>query len=157
VRDGSSADTNFGTAASLVAYKAPATGHNRWTYVRFDTSAMSTVGSARLRLFGGVIAPLGGTVRTQAFSVASSSWSETDLSWNNKPATGSTLNTVTITSNSTAERWYEWNVTAYVRQEKAAGRHVITLALKNETLGGPQVMFHSREAETQPPELVLTP
>jgi hypothetical protein len=97
-------------------------------------------------------------VRTHVFSVANTTWSETGIKWNNKPSTGSTsLDTETIANNTTAGRWYEWDVTAYVQKQKAAGKHVISLALKNEAFSGPQAVFRSRQSSINRPELVIVP
>jgi hypothetical protein len=90
--------------------------------------------------------------------VASTTWGETQITWNNKPASGTTpLAAAVIDAQTTTERWYEWDVTAYVQQQKAAGRHVVTLLLKNDANSSPNDAFRSREAASQRPEVVLTP
>lgn len=75
--------------------------------------------------------------------------SRTVRSRNNKPPSGATaLATVTIVNNSTAARWYELDVTAYLQAEKAAGRNTVTLVLKNLANSSPYVTFSSKEATT---------
>jgi hypothetical protein len=158
VRDGNSSNNNFGAALTLEVQKASGTGSNRWTYLKFDTSSVGAASSVRLRLFGNLSAVTGTTVRTRVFSVSNTTWSETGIKWNNKPSVGSTaLDVETIANNTTAGRWYEWDVTAYVQQQKAAGKHVISLALKNEANSGPQAVFRSRQSAINQPELVLVP
>jgi PKD repeat protein len=158
VRDGSNANNNFGSATSLVVKKASSTGNNRWTYVKFDTSAAATVTSARLRLFGNLSSTTSTTVKTSVFPSANTSWSESSITWNNKPSSGTTaLATVTMVNNSTTARWYEWDVTAYLQQEKAAGRNVVTLVLKNDANSSPYDTFRSRQASSNRPELLITP
>jgi hypothetical protein len=49
------------------------------------------------------------------------------------------------------------DLTAYVRQEKAAGRHVITIVLRNDTVSSPYATFSSKEGAGSHPELVVTP
>jgi hypothetical protein len=49
------------------------------------------------------------------------------------------------------------DVTSYVHQEKAAGRSLVTIVLKNTTSSTVQSVFRSREAASNRPELVLTP
>jgi hypothetical protein len=157
VRDGSSASTNFGSATSLQVRVAPGNG-DRWTYVKFDTSSVATVRQARLRLFGALSATTSATVMASAFPVANTTWGEATLTWNNKPATGATaLSTVTLVNNSTVPQWYEWDVTAYLQQEKTAGRHVVTLAVKNNASSSPFDTFNSREAASNGPVLQITP
>ena len=54
-------------------------------------------------------------------------------------------------------RRYELDVTAYVAQAKAAGRHVVSLALRNDARSSPSDRFNSKEAGTNGPELVVVP
>ena len=58
----------------------------------------------------------------------------------------------------TLQRWYELDVTAYLQAEKAAGRNVVTLALKNLTNSTPYVQFVSRTVTPlgNRPQLVIT-
>jgi PKD repeat protein len=158
VRDGSAnANRNFGTSTSLTV-RAGSSGSNRWTYVKFDLSSVPTVSRAKLRLFGALSATTSTVVQTAAYPVANTTWSETGITWNNKPASGTTaLSTVTMVNNSTARRWYEWDVTAYLQQEKAAGRNVVTLVLKNLASSSPYDAFNSKEAASSRPEVYLVP
>jgi len=158
VRDGSSnAGKNFGTATTLTVRKG-SSGSNRWSYLKFDTSVLTTVSRVRLRLFGSLSATTSTAVTTSVYAVANTTWGEAQITWNNKPASGATsLAGVAMANRTTTARWYEWDVTAYLQQEKAAGRHVVTLVLKNDANSSPNDSFHSREATSQRPELVLTP
>jgi hypothetical protein len=158
VRDGSSATTNFGGATTLVARRSTSSGNTRWTYLRFDTSAVATVQSAKLQLFGALSATTSTAVNAQAFPSAVTSWSESGITWNNKPALGATpLAAVPLVTGSTSSRWYEWDVTAYLQQEKAAGRPVVTLVVRNDVSTAPQVNFQSKEASSNRPTLLVVP
>jgi len=158
VRDGSgNVKRNFGSATSLTVRTGSA-GVNRWTYLKFDTSGLAGAGSAKLRLFGRLSATTSQTVVTSVFPSANTSWAEGQITWNDRPATGPTaLASVTMDNASTASRWYEWDVTAYLQQEKAAGRHIVTLVLKNAEPSTPYDTFISKEARSNRPELVLVP
>ena len=132
--------------------------NDRWTYLKFDTTALATVTSARLRLFGNLTSTTSTVVRTQAFGAANTTWTETGITWNNKPPSGTTvLASVTLVNNSTTARWYEWDLTAYLQQEKAAGRNVVTLVMKNDVNTNPTATFRSRQASSNRPELRITP
>jgi hypothetical protein len=162
VRNGSAnANDNFGTATTLTVQQNSSSSGNRWTYVKFDLSSVPSVTNAKLRLFGALSATTSVTVQTAAFSVSNTTWIESGtggITWNNKPASGSTaLATVTMVNNSTTQRWYEWDVTAYLQQEKAAGRNVVTLALKNLANSSPFDSFRSKEASSNRPELLVVP
>jgi len=156
VRDGSSANTNFGKAATLET-RTGTSGNTRWTYLKFDTATVTAAGTAKLRIFGALNQTSGVQVRTAAYPVSSSGWNEATLTWNNRPSSGpAALATVTL-ANSTTGRWYELDITQYVKQEKAAGRHVITIALKNTTTSTSQAVFRSREAAANKPQLAIAP
>jgi hypothetical protein len=157
VRDGSSAKKNFGSATTLVV-RTSTTGNNRWAYLKFDTSAFGSVTSARLRLFGKLTSTTSTVVRTSAYPVSSTTWSERQITWNNRPSLGAKpLATVAMDNRTTAARWYELDLTAYVAQEKAAGRSLVSLGLRNDASSSPSDQFDSKEAGTNRPELVVIP
>jgi hypothetical protein len=156
VRDGSSANSAFGGAASLQVRQSTS-GNTRWTYLTFDTSAVPSITRARLRLFGALSGTSSTSVQTAVYPSANTSWNEATLTWNNKPASGtSALASVTM-ANSTTARWYEWDVTNYLRQEKIAGRHVVTLVLKNTSPSTVNDAFNAKEAGSNAPQLAITP
>ena len=65
---------------------------------------------------------------------------------------------MSIVNNSTTARWYEFDVTAYLQAEKAAGRNVVTLAFKNLANSTPYVTFTSKEgAAANRPQVVVVP
>jgi glucose/arabinose dehydrogenase len=152
VRNGSYANTRFGTAGSLIVKHSTTLSNQRQTFVRFNIGS-ATVGRAVLRLYGGASAT--GSVPVIVRSVASTTWSETTLTWNTKPTFGTT-NLATVTVNGTTRRWYEWDVTAYVRAERAAGRTVVSFALISTTSTNPYASFSSRNSSSTPPQLLLT-
>ncbi len=157
VRDGSSASANFGAATTVLVKNSGTTnsGFNRWIYLRFDLASISgTVTTAKLRLFGRVDNTASESHATALFSVSSTTWSETGITWNNKPATGATaLSTTNVTS--AAATTYEWDATAYVKSELAAGRKLISLALKNASVSSSTETFNSREASSNKPTLQI--
>jgi hypothetical protein len=158
VRDGSSAGSNFGQSTALTVQRgSSSSGHNRWTYVKFSLSSVPSIANAKLRLFGRLSATTGTSIETAVFSVSNTTWTENGLTWNNRPASGSTALAVVPLVNSTTARWYEWDVSAYLQQEKAAGRNVVTLALKNVATSSPFATFNSDEATTNKPELFIVP
>ena len=55
-----------------------------------------------------------------------------------------------------AAQWYEWDLTDYLRQQKAAGKTSVTLVIKNLTLTSTSAGFHSRKASSNKPQLVVT-
>jgi hypothetical protein len=154
VRDGSSADANFGSDPTLVIKTTSSAGTNRVSYLRFPLGGVTgTVTSATLRLFGS--RPTASTITDSAFAVASNTWTEGGITWNNRPAPGAQQGSpVNIT---TTARYYEWDVTAFVRSQKTDGASAVSLAVGMNTVtsAAPDV-FNSRQAATNPPQLVVT-
>jgi endoglucanase len=128
------------------------TGYNRDGYVKFDLSTINTVSSAKLRVFAQLDAA--GSVSLGAYAVADSSWTETGITWNNRPPLGSLLNTVTV--NGTTFAWYEIDVTSFVQAEKVAGRNSVTIGLHLPDVVNPAVKANSRNASGNKPELFIT-
>lgn len=160
IRNGDYAATAYGsTDPSILSTKlntATTTGYDRQTYIGFDLSNISgTITSAVLKVYGHLEDNRSANIPIGVFSVANTSWTETGLTWNNKPATSSSaLTTVTITDS--IARYYSWDITAYINSEKAAGRNAISLALINSSISTPRIVFNSKETGSNAPQLVIT-
>jgi hypothetical protein len=153
VRDGTSAGSNFGTATTLQV-KLQTAGNNRIAYLRFPLASVgSTVGSARLRLFGNRASS--SPVTDSAFAVASNSWGETTITFNNRPALGARQGSGIAVD--TTARYHEWDVTAFVRAQKTAGATAVSFAVQMDSAVtfGPDT-FNSREASASRPQLVVS-
>jgi hypothetical protein len=142
VRNGPYAGQNFGSSPQLLVSRSDLAGNTREAYLRFDLSSVSSINTARLRLFG-------------RLSAVNSSWTEAGLTWNHRPAAGAAA-LASATIRGTAGAWYEWDVTAYLRAQKAAGRNLVTLILRNPFTSLPWCIFNSDEAASNRPELVVT-
>jgi hypothetical protein len=81
-------------------------------------------------------------------------WSETGLTWNNKP-TGTSLS-LSATVSGTGNVWYEFDVTDYVKQQKTAGATGVTFALNAAGVTDAWAIFASDEASANRPQLVVT-
>jgi GH35 family endo-1,4-beta-xylanase len=93
VRDGSYANTNFGSDAILTVKQDPTAGFSRESYLRFALPAYpGTLASAQLRLVPASASQPGAHALAL---VTNNTWSETTLTWNNKPAAGPVLATWT--------------------------------------------------------------
>lgn len=160
VRNGEYADIAYGaTDVTLLSTKlntATSTGFDRQSYVGFDLSNISgTISSAVLKVYGKLEDLRSTNIPVGVYAVSGTTWTEAGLTWNNKPAASTTaLGTVTLTD-STA-RYYNWDITAYVNSEKAAGRSAISLALINTAISTPRIVWNSKETGTNAPQLVIT-
>jgi glucose/arabinose dehydrogenase len=151
VRGGTYASRNFGTLSALET-KLSGPEYTRQAYLTFDaTSAPATIGSARLRVYGAMTGTA--TMPTAVAGVRADAWSETTLTWNTRPPSTAAIATTDVVN--TSSRWYEFDVTPYVRAEKAAGRHRISLMLSTSVSTSPFGRFNSREAASNRPELLI--
>lgn len=160
VRNGTAAGTTHGTTdPNILVTKLNSTasaGNDRHTYLRFDAgSAGSTITSAILRLYGKIDDDRSTNVPINVYGVSNTTWTESTITWNNKPATGaSALQTATVTD--ATARYYSWDITAYVQSELAAGRTLISLALLSTVATDPRIAWNSKETGSNGPQLVIT-
>lgn len=151
VLNGAWDDSNFGTDVWL--FTRTSNNQTYDSYLKFDTSGIGSVASAKLRFNASVSA--NANIGVTAHSVAATGWSETAITWNNKPARGAALGTVTVTGTSFLD--YEIDVTNYLVAEKAAGRDIVSFALHNGQSSNQTVWTRSREAGSNGPRLIITP
>jgi RHS repeat-associated protein len=151
VRGGTWAGTNFGTSTGLFTQTSNNASSSYDSYLTFDTATVPSISAARLRVKASVAS---GSIGMSAYAVADTTWGETTINWNNKPARGGALASVTVTGASYV--YYELDVSAYVIAEKAAGRNVVSFALHDPLNSSQSIWMHSRENAAGPPELALT-
>ncbi|HEY8894159.1 MAG TPA: DNRLRE domain-containing protein [Niastella sp.] len=160
VRDGSNAGTAFGStdAASLVTKVAPAgqVNNNRESYLLFDLSTVTgTVTGATLKVNGHTEDSRDANVVVGAYTVSNTAWTESAITWNNKPASAaSALATATVTD--ATARYYNWNVASYIQSELAAGRTKVSFVLKNQQETQGRLLWNSKETGSNPPQLTIT-
>jgi phosphatidylserine/phosphatidylglycerophosphate/cardiolipin synthase-like enzyme len=155
VRGGSYATTSFGGTSEIVTKFSADAAFLREGYMKLDIGAVQPGDTVTLRLFGNLSDARAASVTTRIYAVSSTSWGETTLTYNNRPAAGTTvLGSVTV--NGTTAQWYEVDLTSHVQSQRAAGATTIAIALKNPTDTLPYVTFRSRQSSTNPPELVIT-
>ncbi len=153
VRSGIYGDQNFGADPQLVVKLSPP-DFTRNTFLKFDLSSVrGKILGATLRLYG-AREGANTSASDSAYGVNDTAWSETGITWNNQPALGAKLSTITVTPTA---KYYEWDVTAFVRAQKATGKTQATLAVTMDSLppDGFRDNFNSREAGTNAPQLVV--
>ncbi len=156
VRAGQYAGTNYGRVTELISKRSTDGQYHRRAFMKLDISAVQqTTESVTLRLSGKLSDTRAASVSVDIYAVSDTSWNETIVTWNNQPALGSPTGANVVVSG-TAARWYDIDLTTFVKQQRALGRTVITVGLicPVETL--PLVSFASRESTVRP-ELVINP
>ena len=119
VQNGANAAVNYGTATTLRIQASATAASNYESHLKFDTTSVSgVISNATLRIHAKLTAT--GTITTSAYGVPTTTWGETTLTWNNKPAVGASLGSVVV--NSTTFAYKDIDVTAYVQGEFSANR-----------------------------------
>jgi parallel beta-helix repeat protein len=140
VRSGSFADRNFGAATSLLSDLDDGKTQE-YVYLRFNVPSFTSVSSARLKLY----VTNGSTSAPDLVSVTSTTWGESALTWNTKPATGAL---VTSLGSVPVNTWIDVDVKSLVQSGK-----VLSLALVPKS--GDGLLVNSKEAASNRPQLVL--
>ncbi len=150
--------TKLGGGQTLESSTSTTIG-SRWIYLKFDVSQFTDIQAAKLDVRGHQVS--GSTdLGIAIYAVSSTSWSEATIDWNTRPATGATA-LASNTIHPSGDDYYRLDVSSYVRSEKAAGRSVVSFALKNTSTSDATIVFNAREQNYNgpsmvPPELVIT-
>lgn len=153
VRDGTYANTNYGSDTQLIIKNDSSANYSRRTFLKFDLSDMDDVTDAKIRLFGDSASST--QLPIVSLGAASATWNESTITWNNQPAETSPVLATTPVATGT-DQWYEWNVSEYVQQERAAGRDSVAFVLKGDVTSTTQFTFQSAEAASNKAELLVT-
>jgi hypothetical protein len=155
VRNGSFANTNYGSAAQLLV-KDAAAPYDRLAYLTFNLTGLSgtNVSRANLQLFGGLQGGSNAAFEVNVLAVSRTNWGESTITFNDAPATGAVLASAMVT-NSTS-RWYTFNLTNYLERQRAAGKTSVSLAIVGVTNTSQMAAFNSRHAASNAPQLVVT-
>ena len=127
----------------------------RESYLKLDISNVKPGDTVTLRLYGRLSDTRAASVTTRIYAVSSTSWTERGITWNTRPAAGTTAQASVIVSGTTPQ-WYSVNLTSFIQAQRSAGKTSISIALKNSSDTLPYISFASRES-TNKPQLVITP
>jgi hypothetical protein len=155
VQNGANAASNFGTATALHV-STGGVGYLRTGYLKIDTSAIpGDVSKVTLRFAATKWQATSGPV-TVRFMPTSSAWTEGTVTSNNAPASGWPEVAIAAVNTALNEyKWYEIDVTAYVRAQRALGHPVVSLVAQMVTPSG-GLDIASREWTRLAPQVVVT-
>lgn len=155
-------NTNYGASVEMQVKRTfnAGAGRGRRGFLRFDTTSISgAITSAKLRIYARLtesnLPPTGMIVQ----KVTDTTWDELTMTWNNQPLTASpnALASITVTDN--IGQYYEFDLTAFIQEERAAGRTTVSLRLINQTATGisgvSYTVVNSKEATSNAPQLVI--
>lgn len=135
-----SASTNYGTATTLLIDGNDG-GALLHTYLKFSIGNVGSISSAKLRLYVANSSSGPNEVRV----VSSTTWTESGITWSNKPATGTLVATI---GSASAGTWLEIDITSAV-----APNSTVSLAILPGTTDG--LDLNSRNASANRPEVVI--
>jgi len=119
-------------------------------YLKFDLSELNpdNVIDAQLKMYNHLVSTSGGDKIISVFVADDTEWSETDLTFNNKPELDKKIVTTTIDE---VNSWISWNVTEAIKQNNDAE---LTLSIIYDSFmpgHEEQTIFNSKESlENQP-------
>ena len=142
VRSGAYANQNFGTSSSM-QMDTDDSGTVIQSYVRYSIGNLGTITSAKLRFY----ITNGTSNGPELKKLSDTTWGETTLTWNNKPAVdGALMGTIASVS---AGGWVEVDVTSHVTSNS-----VLSFAMVPRSSDG--MGASTREASSNKPELVIS-
>jgi hypothetical protein len=147
--------TNYGTDTKLLVKEGSA-GFDRISYLRFPVSSLGgTASSAMLKLtVVGIGGEGSGNRPVEVRQLCNDDyWSETEMTWNNRPSTTGTL-IATIPDAGTVGQTYSVDVTDYINAE-SGGDGKASLVLIQPANASRLVQFGSREDATNRPVLAI--
>jgi PKD repeat protein len=136
-----SANTNYGTATTIQGYLSGTTVYQ--PFVRFSVGTLPAAPvSAKLRLYVTDASAQTGNL----YQTANATWTESGLTWNNRPATSGTQ--IAASQPATLGQWVEFDVSPVVT---GPGEYSFTLTNASNDI----VQFSSRTG-ANPPQLVIS-
>lgn len=147
VQKGANADKNFGSAKTLDMKASSEDGYQRIVFLRFDTSALTdaNITNAKIELYCDDAQDLSSKTRVAAYAI-DGLWDESTVTYNNMPKMGEQLGFGYVID----AKYHEIDITAYMREQVAAGAKSVTMAVYDAKKGDKRVNFYSRETDKPP-------
>lgn len=150
VQDGNAnVNVNFGKAPKLIL-KNDAVGTNRESYMKFELKRRKNFESAILRLYIISCGVKVASTNWEIYYVPNDDWSETEITWNNKPRRTKLLATI----GGKKSGWAEWDISDVLKELDASDKTTVSLCIVS-TLKSPQAPVDLSSNED--PDKILRP
>lgn len=146
VQGGTNADNNYGSASTLFAKDCSDANYDRRTYIKFNIGTLESVSEAKLRLR---CSALENGEMTVIVYRTTDSWDEGNITFNNAPSIGSSVDSCTV---SYAGGYFEWDVTDYIKDKMSSS----SVSFVIYTSVDKYASFESKENDNAP-QLIITP
>ncbi|TXK77178.1 DNRLRE domain-containing protein [Paenibacillus sp. N3.4] len=152
VRGGGNANDNYGTSALLGVKNFAADANlNRQAYMKYDLNYFaSEIASAKLKIYA--IDTENSTIGVQVFGMENDSWKANTVTWNTKPGPDTYIANIDVGKTA---GWYEIDVTAFVKRQKALDQ-TVSFAFLEQAAQGHAVQINSMENTVNRPYLELS-
>ena len=157
VQGGATSGENFGDRNVLYVKDGSGKGqYQRDAYLKFDVRDLDVteMGAAKLRVYGHLSGSKDINEVLALYDAPGAKWGERTITYDNRPSVSrKAIATATVTNDE--NQWWEFDVTAWLRDQKRAGRTVVTLVLRNLDPSSVFTILHSRNASENVPQLVV--
>ncbi|QRR00885.1 CBM96 family carbohydrate-binding protein [Dyadobacter sandarakinus] len=124
----------------------------RASYLKFQLPAQASFTSAKFRIYGRNHTN-DESILLHAYGVDNDSWTETGITKNNAPSPSTpSLGSIAVNS---FDKYYEIDVTSYVKAQKQAGDSTVSLLLNTPNNSTAVLSFFGREVSSSQPQLFL--
>jgi hypothetical protein len=153
VQDGTNYKANFGATDFLDVKKSSSNlSTNRSAYLKFQLPAASGITSAKLRVYGRNHEN-SNNISLHAYGVNNDSWTENIINKYNAPgASTASLGYVAVNN---VYKYYEIDVTSYVKSQQQAGDALVSLLLNDPNNRNTRLIFNSKENGANAPQLIV--
>lgn len=151
VRNGSYAGTNYGSDTALIVKGSAVSGYTRTSYLKFSLNNISTIDSAKLRIYGKNVDNTT-AIRISAFGTNNDSWAEDSITFKNAPVASTAVLSSAGVSNQ--EKYYELDVTNYVKSQ-ITGDKIVSILIRDSANQNSNLTFNSRENARSKPQLII--
>lgn len=150
-RGGNYANTNYGSAATLEIKDAPALNYSRQSFLQFAVSDYADADIVNLIISPSSLQNTTGTL--QIYQITDDNWTESGLTWNNQPSSGTLIQAFTV-YNSDIDQELSVDVTSYIKSQASGdgtASFLLTQPANNDNLIG----IHSTESTGSGPYLEI--
>ncbi len=147
IRSGENSGINYGDDTELRIKATDNANNNRKTILQFDLSEIDVVSQAVLRLYVSQTK----TVDISVYAITDD-WNESTVTWDSIPTESSSIATSSVSNEGV---YCEWDVSDLVAAE-AEGDKFISFLLADADMNATTVVFNSKEASSNTPQLVIT-
>jgi len=151
VRGGDYSTDNFGSTDNLVVKRGSSSKFFRKTLLKFNLEnenlTNESIGRVILKLYR-----TSGTKIMLTTSRINNNWSESTVTWDTAPTIGSKITSEDLSTDGDV---YEWDITAYVKEQFDIDK-TISIVVEDVEANNKTVEFNSKEASASIPELVVS-